>query len=101
MSSETALLAVPLSAFGLVFVTTYRTLATCSSFRASEAQDAGLVGFMSEVVDILAVFPKGHALVVVSSTITGTDTMRIADKESTYLLLATEVDHLSGRFVAQ
>ena len=58
----------PISSFGLVFMLTDRTLATCSSFGASEAHDVGLLGFVGEIVDILAIFPEGHALVVVSTT---------------------------------
>ena len=58
----------PISAFGLLFLPTDRTLARCSSFRASEAHDVGLLGFVGEIVDILAIFPEGHALVVVSTT---------------------------------
>jgi len=40
-----------------VFIPAYRTLATCSSFGASEAHDVGLLGFVGEVVDVFAVLP--------------------------------------------
>ena len=57
MTGETTDLACPISACGLVFMPTSGTLATCASFGASEAQDVGLFGFMSQIVDIFAVFP--------------------------------------------
>ena len=57
MAAETTLLAVPYSAFGLMSMPTSRTLATCSSFGASEAHDVGLLGFVGEVVDVFAVLP--------------------------------------------
>jgi hypothetical protein len=81
VSSETAFLAIPFSAFRLVSVPTYRTLATCSSFRASEAHDVGHFGFVGEIVNILAIFPQGHALIVVPSAIAVANPMRIPDEE--------------------
>ena len=93
--------ACPISSLGLVFLPAYRTLATCASFRASEAHDASLLGFMSEVVDILAILPQGHTLVVVTTTSTVTDPMRVANEERDNLVLSAEVDHFAGRFVPQ
>jgi hypothetical protein len=78
---------------------TYRTLATCSSFGASEAHDVSTFGFVGEVVDIFPIFPQGHALIMVSSAIAVTDPMRITDEERTHMLLYTEVDDLSAGLV--
>jgi hypothetical protein len=89
----------PISAFGLLFMPTYRTLARCSSFRASEAHDVGLFGFVGEIVDVLAIFPQSHTLVVVPSTISVADTMGVTDKELANFLLNTEFDHFSCCFV--
>ncbi len=100
MSCKAAGLTCPISAFGLVLVPTYRTLATGSSFRASEAHDVGLLGFVGEVVDIFAVLPQSHPLIVVSSAIPIADTMGITDEEFANLLLNTEVDHFSCCFVS-
>ena len=55
------------SAFGLVLVPAARTPDAGPSFGAGEAQGAGLLGFMGEVVDVFAVFPHGHATVVVTA----------------------------------
>jgi len=101
MACEAAFSACPISSLGLVFVLAYRTLATCASFRASEAHDASLFGFVGEVVDILTVFPQGHALVVVTARITVAHTMGIANEERANLELLAEVDHFAGGFVAQ
>src|SRR5258708_4379837 len=90
----------PISSFGLVFMLTDRTLATCSSFGASEAHDVSLFCLMGQVVDIFAVFPLGHALVVVPAAIPVADTMRITDEERADFLLLTEGDDGSGGFVS-
>src|SRR5258708_605692 len=90
----------PISSFGLVFMLTDRTLATCSSFGASKAHDVSLFRLMGQVIDIFAVFPQGHALVVVPAAIPVADTMRIPDEESAHLLLLAEGDHFSCGFVS-
>ncbi len=91
----------PISAFGLVFVPTYRTLATASSFRASEAHDVSLFGLVGQIVDVLAILPHGHPLVVVPSAISIADTMGITDKELANFLLNAGGDHLACRLVSQ
>jgi len=90
----------PISSLGLVFMPTDRTPAAGSSFGAGEAQDAGLVCFMSQVVDIPAIFPKRQALVVMPSFILVAYPMGIADEERPDLVFYTKVDHLAGRFMS-
>ena len=89
----------PISAFGFVFMPTSRTAARCSSFRAGEAHNVGGCAFVGQVVNILAIFPQSHALIVMPASILIADTMRIADEESSDLLLNTEVDHFAGGLV--
>jgi hypothetical protein len=91
----------PISAFGFRFVTASGTLARCSSFGAREARDAGLFGFVGQVVDIFAIFPQGHALIVVSATVTIAHSLGIADEERPDLIRHAKVNHLTGRFVTQ
>ncbi|HKF36052.1 MAG TPA: hypothetical protein VKB35_04065, partial [Ktedonobacteraceae bacterium] len=67
VSREPTGAACPISAFGLVFMPTSGTLTRCSSFRASEARDMGLLCLVSEIVNILAIFPQGHTLIVVAT----------------------------------
>ena len=93
--------ACPISAFGLVFMPTYRTPARCASFRAGKAHDVSSFGFVGEIVDIFAVFPQGHTLVVVPALIGVAHAMWVADEERPDLVLNTEVDHLPARFMAQ
>jgi len=100
VSRKSALFAMPLPIFRLVLMSTSGTLARCSSFGASEAQDMGLVAFVGEVGDITTIFPQGHALVVMSPVVAATNAMRIADEERTDLVVNTEVDDLSCRFMA-
>jgi hypothetical protein len=92
VSSKATALTSPNSAFGFVLLSTSGTLARCSSFGASEAQDAGLFCFVTEVVDIFAVLPQRHALIVVPATRTLADAVRIADEERSDSLLHTKVD---------
>ena len=100
MSREATGAARPYSAFRLVFMPTSGTLATCSSFGASEAQDVSNFRFVGEVVDILAVLPQSHALIVMTTMITGPNAVRIADEETSYLVLNTEVNDLSCGLVS-
>jgi hypothetical protein len=100
MSGEPAGAARPISAFGLVFVPTSGTPARGASFRASEARDVSSFGFVGEIVDILAIFPASHALIVVASALSITHAVRVANEESAYLVLDAEIDHDSGCFMA-
>ncbi len=54
---EAADAARPVSASGLVLVPAARTPARGASFGAGEAQDAGLLGFVGQIVDITPVLP--------------------------------------------
>ncbi|GHO66889.1 hypothetical protein KSC_057810 [Ktedonobacter sp. SOSP1-52] len=101
MPGELASATRPLSAFGLVCMPTSRTLAACSSFRASEAHDVGRFGLVREIRSVFPVFPQGHTLIVVSPIVLVANTMRIAKKERAYLMVHTKVYHLAGGFVSQ
>src|SRR5260370_41910991 len=98
VADKATLLTVPNPAFGLVLLSTSGTLATCSSSGASEAQDAGLFRFVGQIVDVTAILPQGHTLIVMSASISIAHPMRIADEEASHLILNTEVDDLSCRF---
>ena len=91
MSLETTVFAVPLPITRLVLMPTTRTLANCSSFGASEARDVSLFAFMGQVVDILAIFPQSHPLVMMTPIVTGAYPVWIAHEERSYLLLNTEI----------
>jgi hypothetical protein len=101
MASEATFAACPISSLGLMLMLAYRTLATCASFRASEALDASLCAFMGEVVDVLAIFPQGHALVVVTPTVLVTYTMGMTDEEGANVSATAEADHSMSGFMAQ
>jgi hypothetical protein len=101
MPAKPADAARPISAFGLVLVPAAGTSATGSSFGAAEARDASLFGFMREVVDVLAVFPQRHTVVMMASFILTADAVRVADEERANLLFNAEVDHLASGFVPQ
>ena len=100
MASEATFAACPISSLGLVFVLAYRTLATCASFRASRALDASLCRFLGEVVDVLAIFPQGHPLVMVTPPVLVAHTMRITNKEGANVVFLAEGDDFASSFVA-
>ena len=93
--------AYPISAFGFVFVPTSRTPARCSSFGAGEAHDVSSLAFVGQIINILAIFPQGHALIVVPAFVLIADPMRIANEEAPHLVFHTKVDHLAGSLVPQ
>jgi hypothetical protein len=101
MALKTTFPAFPHSAPGPVSMLAYRTLAARSSFRASEALDAGLFTLVGQIVDILAVLPLGHALVVMASSVLLPHPVQVADEERLDLLLFAKVDYLPGCLVAQ
>jgi hypothetical protein len=72
-----------------------------SSFGAGEARNMGLLTFVRKIVDVLAIFPQGHPLIVMPAIIFVTDTMGIADEDASDLLFDTKVDHFAGGFVPQ
>ena len=96
VSREPARFADPLPVSRLVFMLTFRTLAACSSFGASEALNVSLVGFVGQVVDIFAVFPQAHTLVVVASIVLLAHPIRVANEEGPDVVFDTKVKHFTG-----
>src|SRR5260370_2732771 len=84
--------ACPISAFGLLFMPTARTPATCSSFGAIEARDGSLFRFVGEVVDLFAIFPQRSTLVIMPTTMPIPHPRRLAHNPHPYRLLATITD---------
>src|SRR5215469_178398 len=80
----------PSSALGLVTMPADRTPAAGSSFGAGEAQDAGLLRFMGQVINVTAIFPLRHAAIVMPAGVPVAHAMRIADEERPYLVVDTE-----------
>ena len=99
MAGKTAGAADPISVLGLMTMPASGTLATCSSFGASEARDVSLFGFVGEIIDVFAILPQGHAAVMMAATITVPYTMRIADEERSDFIGDTKVDDLPGGFM--
>jgi hypothetical protein len=56
--------------------------------------------FVGEIINVLAVFPQSHALIVVSAVVLVADAVRIPNEEGIDFLLNTKVDHLAGGLVA-
>ena len=99
VTGKLANLADPLPVLGLMFVPTVGTPAAGSSFGTGEARNVGLLTFVSQIINVLAIFPQGHPLIVVPAMVLVTDTVRIANEEGAYLLFNTKVDHFTGSFV--
>jgi hypothetical protein len=96
---ETAGAADPISVLGLMFMLASGTLARGSSFGASEARDVSLFGFVGEIVDVFAILPQSHTLIMMSAVIPMADTMRIADEEGSDFVGDTEIDDFPGSFM--
>ncbi len=101
VAPETAGAADPVSVPGLMFMPTSGTAATGSSFRAGEARDVSLVRFVGQIINVFAIFPLAHALIVMLATIFVTYAMWIANEKGAHLVFNTEVDDLTGGFMAQ
>ena len=85
----------------LMSVSTGRTPAAGSSFGAGEARHVGLFAFVGEIVQVLAILPESHPLVMVPPVVVITDSMRIANKEGSYLFLDAKVNDLSCRLMTE
>ncbi|HLY26176.1 MAG TPA: hypothetical protein VKQ72_07540, partial [Aggregatilineales bacterium] len=69
---------------------TGRTRAAGSALTAREARHVGLLAFLLQVVDVFAIFPAGHALVVMPPCILLAHPVRIADEDRLDVFLLTE-----------
>jgi hypothetical protein len=101
MPAKPAAAADPISSLGFVLVLASGTPAGCASFGAGRARDAGLLGFMGEIVDVASVFPLRHTAIVVPTTVPGAHAVRVANEERPDLILDTEGDDFAGGLVAQ
>jgi len=101
MASKAALAADPVSPPGLVCVLASGTPAAGASFGAGRAQDASLLAFVREVVNVLAVFPLRHAPVVMAALVLSPDAVRVAHEERPDAVLDAEVNHFAGALVPQ
>ena len=81
VAAKVAGVAHPISVLGLMTMPTSGTSARCASFRAGEARDMGNFGFVSEVINVLAIFPASHALVVMPASVSIAHAVGVADEE--------------------
>src|SRR5262249_33254201 len=91
----------PGASFRLLLPTASWTLAAGSPLTATEAHDAGLLAFFLQILLIFAIFPVGHALIVMASCVVPAYPMRIAHIERLHALGAAEVHHLSCALMPQ
>ncbi len=86
---------------GLVLVPAARTPVGGPSFRAGEARDARLFGFVDEGVEVTPVLPLGHTPVMLAARVTGAHIVRVADEQAPNLVFDAEVDDLARGLVPQ
>ena len=89
----------PVAPTNLLALLAVRTSARGAPFGAGEAQDASLSTLLLEIGLVLAVFPLGHALVVVAPGILVTNAMRVPNEDRLHALLFKKAHNLSRRFV--
>ena len=101
-------LASPVPPFGLMTMATYGTPAGRTTFVPGEAwamrptmRDAVLFRLLLQIIDIPAVLPLAHALVVVAAGVLAADPVGVADEHGFHFMFLTKIHHLAGPLVAQ
>ena len=89
----------PITTRWLLAFPTRRTRAAGSPLTAREARQVGLCTFLLQVVDIFAILPARHPLVVMPTRILVPHAIRVADIHRLHAFLLAEVHHLPGGFV--
>src|SRR5438046_10707627 len=56
----------------------------------------GLFCFVGQIVDVFALLPQGHTLIMMPPVLLVAYTMGVADKERTDFVLNAEIDHVAG-----
>jgi hypothetical protein len=79
MADKSTRFAGPYPTFRFVFVTAFWTVGTCSPFRATEAQNAGVGALVTQVCNVLAILPLRHPLVMFTSGWTLAHPIRVAN----------------------
>jgi hypothetical protein len=99
--------ASPVPPFRLMTMAAYGTppmrramLAGGTSFVAHEAHDAVLFRLLLQVINIPAVLPLAHALVVVTPGVLASYPIGVADEKGFDAALLAEIHHLAGPLVA-
>ncbi|CCG91387.1 hypothetical protein MFUM_1020113 [Methylacidiphilum fumariolicum SolV] len=90
--------ASPVPSIGLVAMAAFRTPAGRAALVPGEARDAGLLRLLHQIVQILAVFPLAHPLVVTASASASARPIRVAGLNS---MIQAEVYDLPDAFVTQ
>ncbi|CAI9084955.1 protein of unknown function [Candidatus Methylacidiphilum fumarolicum] len=79
----------------------FRTPAGGAALVPGEARDAGLLRLLHQIVQILAVFPLAHPLVVTASASASTHPIRVAGEDGLNSMIQAEVHDLPDAFVTQ
>ena len=88
--------ASPVPPFGPVAMAAYGTPTGGTTFIPGEAHDAVLFRLLLQIIDIPAVLPLAHALVVVTPRVLATDPIGVADEHGFHFMRLAEVHHLTG-----
>ena len=91
----------PVSSSRLLLPAASWTLAAGSPLTAREAHDTGLLAFFLQILLIFAIFPLGHALMVMASCVVPAYPMRIAHIERLHAFGSAEVDYLPCALMPQ
>ncbi len=89
----------PIATRWLLAFPTRRTRAAGSPLTAREARQVGLLAFLLQVIDIFAILPARHPLVVMPTRIFVPHAIRVAHIHRLHAFLLAEVHHLPGGFV--
>ena len=93
--------ASPVPPLGLMTMAAYGTPAGCATLIPGEAHDAVLFRLLLQVIDVLAIPPLAHALVVVTPGVLASHPIRVADEHRFHFMRLAEIHHLAGSLMAQ
>ncbi len=79
----------------------YGTPAGCTTFIPGEAHDAVLFRLLLQVIDIPAVLPLAHALIVVTPGVLASYPIRVANEDRLHFMCLAEIHHLASPFMAE
>ena len=100
MTDKAARFAPPHTALGFMSVAARRTPAGGSPLRSGEARHARQLTLVTQVRDVLAVFPLRHPLIVLASSPLCAHPIRTSYIEGGNLMRPAEIHHLARPFVA-
>ncbi len=101
MTGESAFPAMPVAAFRFMPMTANGTRARCASFRSSDYRDATQFQLVAQIGYVLAIFPFGHAVIVLRTIVLVPNSIGIADVGLADSVSFAELSNPASSFMPQ